>query len=88
MLGLAFVDNQEQEQPSLPSPHLVKILKVNSWMKLMQHLKICLPKDVTTTEAYFAFQLTFKIVVFLSFATKWNTTAVKFLFSEVFDVLL
>ena len=65
MLGLAFVDNQEQEQPSLPSPRLVKILKVNSWMKLMQHLKICLPKDVTTTEAYFAFQLT-KIVVFLS----------------------
>ena len=30
MLGLAFVDNQEQEQPSLPSPRLVKILKVNS----------------------------------------------------------
>ena len=33
MLDLAFVDNQEQEQPSLPSPRLVKILKVNSWMK-------------------------------------------------------
>ena len=32
MLGHAFVDNQEQEQPS-PPPRLVKILKVNSWMK-------------------------------------------------------
>ena len=33
MLGHAFVDNQEQEQPSLPFPRLVKILNVNSWMK-------------------------------------------------------
>ena len=30
MLGLAFVDNQEHEQPSLSSPRLVRILKVNS----------------------------------------------------------
>ena len=30
MLGLAFVDNQEREQPSLSFPRLVKILKVNS----------------------------------------------------------
>ena len=31
----------------------------------MQHLEICLLTDLPTTGAYFSFQLTFKIVVFL-----------------------
>ena len=34
--------------------------------KLVQHLKICLLTDLPTTGAYFSFQLTFKIIVFLS----------------------
>ena len=31
----------------------------------MQHLEICLLTDLPTTGAYFSFQLTFKIIVFL-----------------------
>ena len=34
--------------------------------KLMHHLEICLLADLPTTGAYFSFQLTFKIIVFLS----------------------
>ena len=52
MLGLAFVDNQEHEQPSLSSPRLVRILKVNSWMKTYATSK-------NLSEAYFLFQLFF-----------------------------
>ena len=32
----------------------------------MHHLEICLLTDLPTTGAYFSFQLTFKIIVFLS----------------------
>ena len=32
----------------------------------MQHLEICLLTDLPTTGAYFSFQLTFEIIVFLS----------------------
>ena len=32
----------------------------------MQHLEICLLTDLPTTRIYFSFQLTFKIIVFLS----------------------
>ena len=55
-----------QEQPSLPPPCLVKILTGWFTYKRMQHLEICLLTDLPTTGAYFSFQLTFKIIVFLS----------------------
>ena len=38
----------------------------------MQHLEICLPSDLPTTEAYFSFQLTFKIAVFSSYQHKMD----------------
>ena len=55
-----------QEQPSLPPLCLVKILTGWFTYKLMKHLEICLLTDLPTTGAYFSFQLTFKIIVFLS----------------------
>ena len=36
----------------------------------MQRLEICLPSDLSTTEAYFSFQLTFTIVVSFSYHHK------------------
>ena len=45
----------------------------------MQHLKICLPTDLPTTEAYF-FSYFFKISCSCTAARKWNPTAVEFLF--------
>ena len=55
-----------QWQPSLtsfPLGHNFDRL-IREW-KLMQHLEICLPSDLPTTEAYFSFQLTFKFRVLI-----------------------
>ena len=55
-----------QWQPSLASfllGHNFDRL-IREW-KHMQHLEICLPSDLPTTEAYFSFQLTFKFRVLL-----------------------
>ena len=49
----------------------------------MQHLEICLLTDLPTTGGYFSFHLTFRIIVLSCpdpTVTKWNTTAVEFLF--------
>ena len=55
-----------QWQPSLASfllGHNFDRL-IREW-KHMQHLEICLPSDLPTTEAYFSFQLTFKFRVLI-----------------------
>ena len=70
-----------QWQPSLPPFSLGHNFDrlIHEW-KLMQHLEICLPSDLPTTEAYFSFQLTFIIPCSPPTNKKWTTTAVEFLF--------
>ena len=70
-----------QWQPSLPPfPLGHNFDRLINELKLMQHLEICLPSELPTTEAYFSFQLTFKIPCSPPTNTKWTTTAVEFLF--------
>ena len=84
MLGHTFGHTQEQPSLSLKTPppphpptHLVKIFTGEFiWMKLMQHLQveICLLTDLPTTEDYFSFQLSFKIIVLLyyRYMCRWH----------------
>ena len=71
-----------QWQPSLPPFPLSHNFDrlIHEW-KLMQHLEICLPSGLPTTEAYFSFQLTFKIAVSSSYHHKMDHNCCRISFS-------
>ena len=82
-----------QEQPSLyyyPHPPIGQNFKrwIHEW-KLMQHLENCLPTDrqpdLPTTEDYFSFQLSSKIIVFLycRYKMKYNCSRVSVFKTEL-----
>ena len=71
-----------QGQPSLAAPLGQNAdTRINGW-KLIQHLEICLPIDLRTTEAYFFISVSFKIIEFLCCRYKKNELFIWFCVEE------
>ena len=74
-----------QEQPSLTSPLGQNFDRLYHAWKRMQHLEVCLPTDLQTSNAHFSFHLSFKMIVFMYCLHKMKYNCGQVSFFSVFE---